>query len=99
MSLEEERYTFKQVAKKTKVSLSTVWRWHLAGTKGKKLESVLIGGRRFVLKSQLDAFCGERRQSSPSRLRQDLAKRKLDARIGVVEPSPSKPEEKPELQE
>jgi hypothetical protein len=99
MSLDEERYTFKGVAKKSKVSLSTVWRWHLTGVKGKKLESVLIGGRRFVLKSQLDAFFGEQQRSSPSRLRRDLAKRKLDARIGPVKFSPTKSEEKSELQE
>jgi hypothetical protein len=99
MSLEEERFTFKQVAKKTKVSLSTVWRWHLTGTKGKKLGSVLIGGRRFVLKSQLEAFCGQRKRAPPSRLRQDVAKRKLDALIGPVESQSTDAEEKSELRE
>lgn len=99
MSLDEERYTFKEVAKKTKVSLSSVWRWYLTGTKGRKLESVLIGGRRFVLKSQLEAFCGEQRQASPSRLKRDLAKRKLDALIGPVESQSPEPEETSELRE
>jgi len=99
MSLDEERFTFNEVAKMLKVSISSVWRWHLSGTKGKKLASILIGGRRFVLKSQLEAFCGEQRQASPSRLRRDLAKRKLDARIGPVDASPIDREEKAEQQE
>ncbi len=86
MSISEERYSFAEVAKMLDVSLSSVWRWHLTGTKGKKLQSVLVGGRRFVLKSQLDAFCGMPQTASASQLRRRLAARKLDARIGPTKP-------------
>ena len=80
MSIDEERFTFKEVAKMLKVSISIVWRWHLSGTKGKKLASVLIGGRRFVTRSQLDEFCDCAPEKGDRRIQQQIAKRKLKAR-------------------
>jgi len=84
MLLEEERYTFAEVAKKTNVSISTVWRWSMRGVKGRKLSSILLGGRRYVLRSQLEAFCGSPRRSSSSTVRQKIASQKLDALVGTI---------------
>lgn len=38
------------------VAVSTVWRWTLKGVRGVRLRSVHLGGRRFVLRSDLEAF-------------------------------------------
>jgi hypothetical protein len=35
---------------------STLWRWCLKGCKGVRLESILIGGKRFVTAASLDRF-------------------------------------------
>jgi hypothetical protein len=43
----EHRITLTEIASKEGVSLSTVWRWCLKGVRHAKLESVVIGGRRF----------------------------------------------------
>jgi len=51
-----ERYTFKQVAKLVGVNLATVWRWTLHGVRGRKLRSIHVGGRRFVLAADLEEF-------------------------------------------
>ena len=37
-------------------SLATVWRWVLCGTRAGKLESVLIGGRRFTSLESIQRF-------------------------------------------
>lgn len=38
------------------VAVSTVWRWTLKGVRGVRLRTVHLGGRRYVLRSDLDAF-------------------------------------------
>ena len=37
--------------------VSTVYRWHLYGIRGIKLETVLIGGKRFTSEQALQRFC------------------------------------------
>ena len=37
-------------------SLATVWRWLLNGTRAGKLESILIGGRRFTSLESIQRF-------------------------------------------
>lgn len=37
-------------------NISTVWRWITAGTRGVKLESVLIGGQRFTTDEAIQRF-------------------------------------------
>jgi hypothetical protein len=37
-------------------SLATVWRWVLSGTRAGKLESILIGGRRFTSLESIQRF-------------------------------------------
>jgi hypothetical protein len=40
----------------TKPHVSTLWRWCLKGCKGVRLESICIGGKRFVTASALERF-------------------------------------------
>ena len=54
--LDSERYTFGQIASMLNVHPATIWRWVLHGVRGRKLPSIFIGGRRWVLKSDLDEF-------------------------------------------
>lgn len=62
----------------TKPSPSTLQRWRLYGVRGRKLETVLIGGLRYTSKQALTRFLSapenippaSPRQKSPSRTRQ-----------------------------
>jgi excisionase family DNA binding protein len=54
--LDSERLTLKHVADLLGVHVATIWRWSLRGVRHRKLRTVFVGGRRFVLKSDLDAF-------------------------------------------
>lgn len=38
------------------VHISTVWRWMLSGVRGVKLESIMLGGKRYVRGADLDTF-------------------------------------------
>jgi Protein of unknown function (DUF1580) len=38
------------------VDPSTVWRWHLRGVRGVRLETLLVGGKRFTSAQALDRF-------------------------------------------
>lgn len=78
--MKKTKLTFAEVAKELGVSLSTVWRWHLTGVKKHKLDSQLIGGRRFVTRSQLDIFLNHQPERKASELSRKIAKKKLDAR-------------------
>jgi hypothetical protein len=41
---------------KSRPASSTFWRWALRGVRGRKLETVLIGGRRYSSREALDRF-------------------------------------------
>lgn len=45
-----------QIAKELGVHVGTVYRWMYSPVRGRKLSSVLVGGRRRILQHQLDAF-------------------------------------------
>ena len=53
------RKTLKEFARELGVSLPTVWRWSTKGVRGKRLETIVIGGRRWVLQSSIDAFLAQ----------------------------------------
>jgi hypothetical protein len=54
------RYSMKQAARRCgNVDVSTVWRWTLKGVHGIKLRTVKLGGRRYVLEPDLEAFVRE----------------------------------------
>ena len=56
------RLTFNQAAKKVGVHVSTVWRWNM----NRGLPSIQIGGRRFVLVEDLEAFLRRGRAPPPT---------------------------------
>ena len=64
--LQQERYTFKDTARRVGVGLPTIWRWALHGARGRKLRSVHIGGRRYVLAADLAAFLTPAEELEPS---------------------------------
>ena len=45
-----------EVARRLGVHTSSVWRWKLRGSGGRKLRTFLVGGRRYVLVADLEAF-------------------------------------------
>ena len=57
--LTEARLSIGEAAREAEVSLSSCWRWVLKGVRGVRLRTVLVGGRRYVLVSDLDAFLAE----------------------------------------
>ncbi len=66
LSLVSERYTLKQTATLAGVNLATVWRWCLYGARGRKLRSIHIGGRRFILATDLEAFLAPENVAEPA---------------------------------
>ncbi|QEG36354.1 DUF1580 domain-containing protein [Bythopirellula goksoeyrii] len=44
----EDRITLNQLAKECNRNPSTIWRWHLNGVRGVKLETYVEGGCRFT---------------------------------------------------
>ncbi|MFT5526334.1 MAG: excisionase family DNA binding protein [Pirellulaceae bacterium] len=55
-NLQEGYLTPTQVAKQLGVHVGTVHRWMYSTVRGRKLKSVLVGGRRRIIKSDLEAF-------------------------------------------
>lgn len=84
----ESRQGMQAAARKLHVHVATVCRWTLHGVRGQRLRTVRIGGRRFVLTRDLDAFLAalNQEQNLPPddrRRRADVAGEKLDA-LGVT---------------
>lgn len=50
-----------------KPHVSTLWRWCLKGCKGAKLESICIGGKRFVTAAAIERFIEALSESRPAR--------------------------------
>lgn len=59
--LDKERLTMTQAAQRAKVNPGTTWRWALKGIRGRKLPTVMLGGRRFVLTEDLEQFMNDGR--------------------------------------
>ncbi len=78
----DELLTMQQVAQELKVHISTLHRWRLHGVRGARLDTLLIGGRRMVLRSQLQAFLTALNNGADSQARADPGddvERELDA--------------------
>lgn len=54
--LSEHRLTFRDLASRSNVNLSTVWRWATRGVRGVVLESLRIGGKRFTTEEAFVRF-------------------------------------------
>ncbi len=46
--LKEKRLSLTELARREGVSIPTVWRWRKKGVKGVRLESFLVGSRRYT---------------------------------------------------
>ncbi|WP_417381924.1 helix-turn-helix domain-containing protein [Gimesia sp.] len=87
--IDQDRFSLNEVAEKLDVHIATVWRWTLSGVKGRRLKTVQIGGRRYALLSDLEAFLQQRDTSlgNPKlfdvqhQQRQAKAKARLDAEL------------------
>jgi len=54
--LKEQRLSLTELAHQEGVSPPTTWRWAMRGTKGIKLESFRVGGRRFTTQEAFARF-------------------------------------------
>ena len=70
-----------QVAKKLGVHVGTVHRWLYGGVRGRKLNSVLVGGRRRILDQHLSEFLqlGNQAAATTDDSRSKAAKRILSS--------------------
>ena len=57
--LDSLRLSVNHAARRVGVHPSTLWRWILTGTRNRKLPSVAVGGRRYVLVADLEAFLAQ----------------------------------------
>ena len=91
--LAENRLSISALARQEGVNPSTVWRWIQRGTRGAKLETMQVGGRRFTTQEAFARFVeattkaanGERPKPRTNRQRQTAIRRaeaKLDA-LGI----------------
>ncbi len=46
--LSENRVSMTELARQEKITLPTVWRWRQRGVRGVRLETFMVGGRRFT---------------------------------------------------
>jgi len=46
--LSEQRISMTELAHREKVAIPTIWRWRQKGIRGVRLESFMVGGRRFT---------------------------------------------------
>lgn len=56
------RYSMAEGARRAGVSTGTLWRWALQGVRGRRLRTLLVGGRRYVLVSDLETFLAAGRE-------------------------------------
>ena len=87
--LTEARLSIGGAARKAEVSLSSGWRWVLKGVRGVRLRTVLVGGRRYVLVSDLDAFLAELNLADSNGHEQILGSTERDVTMPVQTAPPS----------
>src|SRR5688572_13769847 len=96
--LDAERVTLGQVAKMARVHITTAWRWTLTGVGKRKLRSIRIGGRRWVLRQDLDAFLAEKASSAevqPPKQDADIDEQLRKAGLRPDERAPGSAEDQP----
>ena len=74
---QKERLTINEVARHLDVHVSTVWRWTSPrGVGGTRLRTFKIGGRKVVVRADLDAFLAELNadQSEPTKAKMSAAR-------------------------
>jgi len=63
--LDSPRLSITEAARRLGVHPSSLWRWILTGARGRKLPTILVGARRYVLVADLEAFLAAGRTSAP----------------------------------
>ncbi len=63
--LDSPRLSINEAALRLGVHPSSLWRWILTGTRGRKLPTILVGARRYVLVADLEAFLASGLSSAP----------------------------------
>jgi hypothetical protein len=81
------KFKISDVAKMLDVHTRTTWRWILDGVGGRQLRTIRIGGRRWVLEEDLQAFLAddgtqEPRPTPPPQQRSANDARRLDELLG-----------------
>ena len=84
--VQDERLTVTRAARELfQVAPETAWRWAMRGVRGTKLESFVIGGRRFTTREACERFLARLNgvptppsQSPPATSRSEAASRRLD---------------------
>jgi hypothetical protein len=66
-------------------SLATVWRWVLSGTRAGKLESFLVGGRRFTSLESIERFAQQSTAAADSDVPTSLTSRQREREISRAE--------------
>jgi hypothetical protein len=96
--LSESLVTFTEATKLLpgRPNLATLWRWRTAGVRGIKLESVLVGGKRYTSREALQRFVERttavadgqpipsRTSRQAERSRRAARKQNLEARIALA---------------
>jgi hypothetical protein len=93
----EQLLTFNQAAQylpeRSRPSAATWWRWWRTGVRGVRLETVLVGGRRYTTKDSVQMFAARLTAAadgapvpvrSPARRERDIARaeRKMQEKLG-----------------
>lgn len=60
--LDADRLSLTEAAQRLKRNVATLWRWSSRGVRGRKLPTITIGGRRYVLVSDLEEFLSAGRE-------------------------------------
>jgi hypothetical protein len=93
MVLEERsnRLSLVEACRTVGVHYSTLARWLTCGVRGRKLESYLVGGRRFVNRVDLEMFVQSESSSNSKSIkaRHRVAQQELIA-LGLLKPEPQK---------
>jgi hypothetical protein len=66
-------------------SQASVWRWVLTGVGGVKLESILIGGKRFTSAESIQRFCDRRTAAADGDTPPNQTQRQREREITAAE--------------
>ena len=54
--LDAPRLSITEAARRLGVHTSSVWRWVLTGARGRKLPTIMVGARRYIIIADLEKF-------------------------------------------
>lgn len=77
--LDAPRLSLTKAAQRLNKNVATVWRWAAHGVRGRKLRTILVGGRRYVLIADLEEFLQGGQQDDTREVNPTLEARALAA--------------------